>query len=209
MFLYAFLALFGNMACMANCPAMGTVPMSNLDRGSDWVPASSPVPECTDSCGHYLCGDGSFGTVEPDCHGIISSWRRALGDDYANLTANSVCEDGGYGSTATGCALGSDTTDCGCRNGTTLADWVGEREYGWSDRWDACDADAKYAMIDHGVGVFFSVMSVPVAIALFGHALWTIFALSADLIHLVLCLCAGPRAVRRGSAQNFERGAEP
>ena len=211
--LYGVLALLGSIACASNCPAIGTVPTSSLESGSDWVPASSPVPECTDTCGHSLCDDGSFDTTG-DCHDdgnaydgthFRGGYRRALGHaGYANLTDNSVCEDGGSGSTATDCAFGSDTTDCGCRNGTTIADWVGEREYGWSDRWDACKARGhSFHHISHGVGVAFSIVNLPAVIALFGHALWTVFASSADLI----LLCAKPCAMRRGSAQNFERGA--
>lgn len=48
---------------------------------------------------------------------------------------------GTYSESKSRCELGSDTTDCGCREGTTVGDWVEtppalEREWNWGDRFE-------------------------------------------------------------------------
>ena len=138
---------FGTMAtaCSAiNCPATGTVPaMAINDEGmmvGDWQTpeaaqlamaelAQSVVRDCTDTC-HRQNSEGKL---------LVTA-----GDD--------ICQDGGLGSDSSRwnyqgrnfqgyCPLGSDTTDCGCRNGTSIADWLPPLElgrepdtYGWGDR---------------------------------------------------------------------------
>eukprot|EP01052_Picozoa_sp_SAG31_P029353 SAG31_NODE_2911_length_4921_cov_2.526752_4_plen_180_part_00 len=62
---------------------------------------------------------------------------------------NSICSDGGPGSGRTRCPLGSDTADCGCRNGTTIADWLNPAQldhgYSWADRFGAMRASGDSA----------------------------------------------------------------
>ena len=70
----------------------------------------------------FVNGDPSTGTWE-----LPSALAPACTDSCEHLetTQNGICEDGGSGSSRSlYCDLGTDTADCGCRNGTTVGDWL-------------------------------------------------------------------------------------
>jgi hypothetical protein len=69
---------------------------------------AAPTPRCSDMC--YMTG-----LIVGHIIGSDSSEERI---------GNGVCEDGGRDAASSHCNLGSDMTDCGCRNGTIIADWL-------------------------------------------------------------------------------------
>ena len=88
-----------------------------------------PIPYCTTTSSDSKVAALAGQAPTPTCTDTCPSHN------------NSFCSDGGLGSAVPGysnCPLGSDTIDCGCRNGTTVADWLPPldlmREYGWGDR---------------------------------------------------------------------------
>jgi len=135
---------------LAICPAAGTAPTAVVNHDMlvriEWLhtreiaraharQSRSAAPPCTDSC-HTLTSKASSAQSE-----------------YDPLINDTICRDGGRGSTnslhdpywRSACPLGSDTIDCGCRNGTSIADWLSplpegdmgrDHQYGWSDRWE-------------------------------------------------------------------------
>ena len=126
------------------CPAWGTVPTVALDdqgrvSTDEWMSpeaaqlaaqqlALMAVPNCTDTCNY-------FQPIDHVIDHVINGNRH-----HESYIYNSRCDDGGLGATRRHCPLGSDTADCGCRNGTTVADWVssqpllGKQEDLWGER---------------------------------------------------------------------------
>ena len=97
-----------------------------------------PPPACTDACNSKSYGGRS-------------------GNDYGGGSSGR-CDDGGLGSNSSLCPLGSDTADCGCREGSTVADWLPPpAELGWGDRWYQC--------AEGGMGTwlcaFFALIKIP------------------------------------------------
>ena len=144
--IYIGLAAFAT-ASSTNCPAMGTVPANDgaCCGPALWVHVPQDVVYAS-----LLDGGGTVVTkwvnLEVAQHAGLQPVP-SCSDTCINATSNTFCEDGGLGSYSTQhwwtrigdyvprCPLGSDTADCGCRKGTTLAEWLPPPvEYGWGDR---------------------------------------------------------------------------
>jgi hypothetical protein len=126
---YAIVGLVATMVSALACPAMGTVPAPVLDDAGviqvQWV-----SPEAA----QQLLAEQEFAlTAAPDC---TDTCGQEKGQNPRKK--DRFCSDGGLGSDSNYCPLGSDTADCGCRSGTTVADWLPlpelGRAYGWGDR---------------------------------------------------------------------------
>lgn len=156
--------VFGAFATLISedaCPVTGMVRATVLDDDStivttEWMRveeaklakqqlALMATPECTDTCRNTCTG-----------------W------------CIDICNDGGLGSTGyqyNECPLGSDTSDCGCREGTTVADWLPPlEEYSWGDRsdvkahggllYDSCGS----TLISAGISLFCFLLLVVCAV---------------------------------------------
>jgi len=111
--------------------------------------ALTATPQCTDTCYSEYCSEYCWSTDEIDWFSDetdetdeISNRCSASCRSWHSPTSDGVCNDGGLGteeySKYSYCPLGSDTADCGCRNGTTVADWLPPLSGGgWSERWNA------------------------------------------------------------------------
>jgi hypothetical protein len=158
---YTMFALIGSGLSALACPATGTVPAPVLDDEGQVLTGEWVSPEAAQLAWPELAL-----TAAPHCRNncearvlIMRSKIWAWLEVY-----NSRCEDGGLGSvsdTGSYCPLGSDTADCGCRNGTTVADWLTppeerRQEYGWSDRAGVGGCGWGTPMI-----FFFAVLMVP------------------------------------------------
>jgi hypothetical protein len=159
-------AMSGLVATVKTCPVLGTVPSKRLDDDgrvvTEWV-----IPEAAQLAGQELTL-----TAAPNCTDGCPRWwsctcKREIADDDGhfvrlNLTNDGYCNDGGLGSDDTYCPLGSDTADCGCRSGTTVADWLPPqelgREYGWGDRYE--HGGCNITLIAAGCSLLFLLIAV-------------------------------------------------
>lgn len=103
-----------------NASNVGMVVASLIDGGASQGPALAIPPGNATACTggsvevHYLCEEtGLFngGATNTACWG---SGLAANGNTCGSAN-NGVCEDGGAGSTGSGCAIGTDAADCGPR----------------------------------------------------------------------------------------------
>ena len=128
LFWYALLTVPAIVVSAINCPAIGAVPANGDLNDHEWVvPAPGAVLLTTlDDQGRVneprWMSPEEASSAAPAC---TNTCRRSN---------NTRCEDGGLSSASSYCPLGSDTADCGCRNGTTVADWLRLRQPGWGDR---------------------------------------------------------------------------
>eukprot|EP01046_Picozoa_sp_COSAG06_P041368 COSAG06_NODE_5127_length_3699_cov_22.423611_1_plen_497_part_00 len=95
-------------------------------------------PICVGTGGGYV-GNGCSGCgAGVQCSSSPPSSAAPACTNTCRRSNNTRCEDGGLSSASSYCPLGSDTADCGCRTGTTVADWLPQPtplwEYGWGDR---------------------------------------------------------------------------
>ena len=201
---YVVIGLAATTGSTQFCPATGTVPTLVLDDWGrvvvdEWMSpeaaqlaaeelALAATPNCTDNCSYIHQID----------HVIDHTHTSTIGSNHhSGYTNNARCDDGGLGFDHSYCPLGSDTADCGCRNGTTVADWLpppelGPREYTWEDRaghrgcWAKASRQAGWDPLAAGVvGIH-----VPfyISVCVLGLSLWV-------LLRFLSTMCTEVRAM--------------